>query len=223
MQALHVVGPQASAKGLELLLRMLPGQHRFFLGDAQRLRQVLVNLLANAVKFTARGEVVLAVDVVPVSDAAAEIHVQVSDTGIGIAPDAASRLFQPFMQADASTTRVYGGTGLGLSISKNLVELMGGRISVRSEPGRGSVFTFFVVVDMAPARASVEGAPLRGRRAGVLQANATAAEILAATLRAVGMEFRFWHPAAGFRRPAGCRGSKSCSPTSISTVAAGDH
>jgi signal transduction histidine kinase/CheY-like chemotaxis protein len=187
IQALQVVGPQASAKGLELLLRMLPGQHRYFLGDAQRLRQVLVNLLANAVKFTARGEVVLAVDVVPVSDARAEIHVQVSDTGIGIAPEAATRLFQPFMQADASTTRVYGGTGLGLSISRNLVELMGGEISVRSEPGSGSVFTFFVAVDLAPARASVEGTSLRGRRAGVLQANVTASEILAATLRAVGM------------------------------------
>lgn len=196
VQSLQVISSQASAKGLELVLRMLPRQHRFFLGDAQRLRQVLVNLVANAVKFTAAGEVVLAVDVVPVSDAQAEIHVQVSDTGIGIDPEAAEHLFEPFMQADASTTRTYGGTGLGLSISKNLVELMGGQISVRSEPGNGSVFSFFVVVDMAPSRPAVEGQALRGCRAGVLQRNLTAAETMGAMLRAVGMDVQvFTSPA----------------------------
>jgi PAS domain S-box-containing protein len=188
MQALQVVSPQASAGGLELVLRMLPGQHRFFVGDAQRLRQVLVNLLANAVKFTDQGEVVLAVDVVPVSEGRGEIHMQVSDTGIGIEPDVAARLFQPFVQADSSTTRQYGGTGLGLSISKNLVELMGGTISMHSEPGKGSVFSFFVDVEMAPARASVEGMSLAGRRAAVLQTSLTAGETLGAMLRAVGMD-----------------------------------
>jgi PAS domain S-box-containing protein len=193
--ALQVLGPQASAKGLELMLRMLPGQHRFFLGDAQRLRQVLVNLVSNAVKFTPRGEIQMGVDVVPRNEERIELHFQVLDTGIGIAPEVAERLFEPFVQADASTTRKYGGTGLGLSISKRLVELMGGRVSVTSEPGGGSAFDFFIVVDLAPARPADEGRRLEGMRVAVVQDNGRAGETLSAILRAVGMEVElFTHP-----------------------------
>ena len=186
-EALQVVGPQASAKGLELILRMLPGQHRFFLGDAQRVRQVLVNLLSNAVKFTAQGEVVVGVEVVARDQDRSELHFQVLDTGIGIESQVAEYLFEPFVQADASTTRKYGGTGLGLSISKSLVELMGGRISVASEPGAGSVFDFFILVDSAPARTEGEGGQLEGLSAAVVQTNPRAADALGAMLRSVGM------------------------------------
>ncbi len=111
LEALHMVSPQAHASGLELVLQMLPGQHRFFFGDAQRLRQVLVNLLSNAVKFTPAGEVSVAVDVVPSGGERAELHFRVEDTGIGIEPEQVGQLFEPFVQADPSTTRKYGGTG----------------------------------------------------------------------------------------------------------------
>ena len=188
IEALQVVGPQASAKGLELMLRMLPGQHRFFVGDAQRLRQVLVNLLSNAVKFTAEGEVVVGVDVVPRDEAHSELHFRVQDTGIGIEAPIAERLFEPFVQADASTTRKYGGTGLGLSISKSLVELMGGRITVTSEPGIGSAFDFFIVVESAPARTAGDGRALEGLAAAVVQGNVGAGELLCAMLRGMGMD-----------------------------------
>ncbi len=195
LDALHVVSAQASAKGLELLLHMLPGQHRFFVGDAQRLRQVLVNLLANAVKFTPEGEVELGVEIVPRGEGAAELHFQVLDTGIGIDSAAAETLFEPFVQADASTTRTYGGTGLGLAICKSLVEVMGGEIWMNSEPGAGSVFSFYVVVEQAPARPATEGRELKGCRALVVQTNARAGETLSGTLRAVGMQVELFRSA----------------------------
>jgi two-component system, sensor histidine kinase and response regulator len=134
-------------------------------GDSGRLRQILNNLLANAVKFTERGEIVVRADVEEKPDKpspidsghpSAFVHVKertghlvsvrfsVSDTGIGIAKEACARIFQPFVQADGSTTRIHGGTGLGLAICQQLVELMGGSISVDSTPGRGSVFQFTV-------------------------------------------------------------------------------
>jgi len=188
MEALHVVAPQASSAGLELVLRMLPGQHRFFVGDAQRLRQVLVNLLSNAVKFTPAGEVVVSVDVVPREDGRSELHIQVADTGIGIEREAAEHLFEPFVQADTSTTRRYGGTGLGLSISRSLVQLMGGEISLSSEPGAGSVFNFHIVAEPAPARTDNAGQRLQGCRAAVAQAPLVSGETLSAVLRASGME-----------------------------------
>ena len=197
LEALHTVSTQASTKGLELLLRSQPGQYRFFYGDGQRLRQVLVNLLSNAVKFTARGEVSLGMDVIPRGEHRSEVHFQVLDTGIGIEEDVAQQLFQPFVQADASTTRKYGGTGLGLSISKSLVELMGGEIRVSSEPGAGSVFSFFVVVDNAPARPAAEGAALAGKRALLVLENARAQETLGTTLRGVGMLVDLHGSAAG--------------------------
>ena len=114
------------------------------LGDPTRLRQILVNLLSNAVKFTEKGRVVISVFSRKLEGDDYEIHFAVKDTGIGIPEDKLGRLFQSFSQVDASTTRRYGGTGLGLVISKKLVEMMGGKIWVESEVGRGSTFHFTI-------------------------------------------------------------------------------
>lgn len=131
---------RAESKGLELTGLVHATVPTALQGDPGRLRQVLTNLVGNALKFTERGEVSLQAFLEQETQDATVIRFEVTDSGIGIAPEATSKLFQPFMQADSSTTRKYGGTGLGLSISKQLVELMGGRIGVTSEPGRGSTF-----------------------------------------------------------------------------------
>jgi PAS domain S-box-containing protein len=141
-QACAMVGPQADAKGLALKLALaadLPARVR---GDSTRIRQVLSNLVSNAVKFTAEGSIVVRVASVGGSGGDARLRFEVADTGIGVDPQALERLFQPFEQADASTTRNYGGTGLGLAIASELIERMGGRIGAASEPGVGSTFWF---------------------------------------------------------------------------------
>ncbi len=125
-------------------------------GDPTRLRQVLDNLLGNAVKFTDRGEVRLAIEGADLGGGRLEVRVAVSDTGIGIAPEQQRELFQPFRQADAGTTRRYGGTGLGLCIASGLVELMGGRLSVESRPGAGTTFRFAFASRAAPATEQVQ-------------------------------------------------------------------
>jgi signal transduction histidine kinase/CheY-like chemotaxis protein len=132
----------ADSKGLRLSLQIDPAVRLPVRGDPVRLRQVLGNLISNAVKFTDRGTVAVSVRRVGESAAQHQLHFEVRDTGIGIAPEAQARLFQAFSQADASTTRLYGGTGLGLAICKRIVDLMGGRISVQSEVGRGATFAF---------------------------------------------------------------------------------
>ena len=132
----------ADSKGLRLSLQIDPAVRLPVRGDPVRLRQVLGNLLSNAVKFTDRGTVAVSVRRVGETAAQHQLHFEVRDTGIGIAAEAQKRLFHAFTQADASTTRLYGGTGLGLAICKRIVDLMGGRISVQSEPGRGSTFAF---------------------------------------------------------------------------------
>lgn len=129
----------AQSKGLALTAQVLDGTPATVIGDSTRLRQILVNLLSNAVKFTSTGEVRLTVS--PAPDAG-RIRFEVTDTGIGIPPTQVERVFEPFTQADDSTTRVHGGTGLGLSICQSLVTMMGGRIEVESELGRGSRFSF---------------------------------------------------------------------------------
>ncbi len=187
LEALQLVSAQAFAKGIELLLHMTPGQRRFFMGDAQRLRQVLMNLLSNAVKFTPEGYVSVGIEVIARSETESEVRVKVTDSGIGIEADAVDQLFEPFMQADASTTRRFGGTGLGLSISKSLVQLMGGDISVTSEPGVGSTFSFHIVVDTAPSRPAVEGRSLEGRRVAVIQTQPVSGTVIGDMLTAVGM------------------------------------
>jgi two-component system, sensor histidine kinase and response regulator len=138
----RALAPRAHRKGLELISQVRPDVPDFLFGDAGRLRQVLMNLVGNALKFTAQGEVVVSVELLSKSDDALLLSFRVRDTGIGIAREKQVAIFRAFEQEDASTTRKYGGTGLGLTISSQLVALMGGEISVQSEPGQGSAFGF---------------------------------------------------------------------------------
>ena len=151
--ALDVAALSASAKGITLSMSVqhpVAGETLQYLGDVSRLRQILVNLISNAVKFTDRGEVSVSARVTPLVQDLMEISVTVKDTGIGIQKAKLASLFDPFTQADASTTRKYGGTGLGLSISKNLVGLMSGTIEVYSQPGIGSEFRITVILSSIP-------------------------------------------------------------------------
>jgi CheY-like chemotaxis protein/nitrogen-specific signal transduction histidine kinase/HPt (histidine-containing phosphotransfer) domain-containing protein len=143
-QTVETMAFQARHKGLELVSHVASQVCRHVRGDDIRLRQVLVNLIGNAVKFTEAGEVTVKVEPAEPQADEAVIRFEVSDTGVGIPTDRIDRLFQSFSQADSSTTRKYGGTGLGLAISKRLVELMGGQIGVTSRPGQGSTFWFVV-------------------------------------------------------------------------------
>ncbi|MEP6995071.1 MAG: response regulator [Acidobacteriota bacterium] len=152
-EAVRLLAPRAHEKGLELACHIQPDVPGSVVGDPGRLRQVLVNLVGNAIKFTQRGEVVVTVAVQNAQEAQAAdaaLHFTVSDTGIGIPADKQWQVFGAFVQADASTTRRYGGSGLGLTISAQLVELMGGRIWLESEAGRGSRFHFVARVGVQP-------------------------------------------------------------------------
>jgi signal transduction histidine kinase/DNA-binding response OmpR family regulator len=139
---LDILANRAHDKGLELVCVIDPAVPRMVLGDPGRLRQILLNLIGNAIKFTAEGEVLVQVSLTGSDDEHITLRFSVADTGIGIPDAAVSRLFSPFVQVDSSTTRKYGGTGLGLAISRQLAELMGGRIGVESIPGQGSTFWF---------------------------------------------------------------------------------
>jgi len=163
--ALKTVALRAHEKGLELLCEVTEGVPQTVQGDGGRIRQVLLNLLGNAIKFTAEGEVGLKIQVDGIEEQACILHFVVSDTGVGIAVDKLDLIFDSFSQADASTTREFGGTGLGLTISRRLVEMMGGRIWVESKPGAGSSFHFTArlgtsanhTVVTAPAQATLQG------------------------------------------------------------------
>ncbi len=182
-EAMELTITAASKKGIELLLdirREVPSQVK---GDAGRLRQVLVNLVNNAVKFTEKGEVVVTVDAKPAKDNThVDIQISVQDTGIGIPQDRMARLFKPFGQVDASSTRRYGGTGLGLVISKQLVERMGGTLEVESTVGRGSTFSFNIVLEcVGPAGAtpiSTDAQILQDKRILIVDDNAVSRRIL---------------------------------------------
>ncbi len=146
---LHTLAARAAEKGVELAVHILPEVPDHLIGDAGRLRQVVVNLVGNAIKFTSEGEIVVEVTPKKTTDSQATLHVAVRDTGIGITPEQQTKIFDSFTQADTSTTRQYGGTGLGLAIASQLVQLMGGHISVESEPGKGSTFHFAVTFERA--------------------------------------------------------------------------
>jgi two-component system, sensor histidine kinase and response regulator len=180
--AAKVLALRAGEKGLELACHITADAPDVVLGDPGRLRQVLLNVLGNAVKFTDAGEVVLHVDVETVSPARATLRFAVTDTGIGIPADKQRAIFQAFTQADSSTTRRFGGTGLGLAIALRLVELMGGRMWVESEVGRGSTFSFTATFDRPHAagaeRIVDKSAALDGLRVLVVDDNATNRRIL---------------------------------------------
>ena len=179
--ALKALAPKADEKALELNCAIEPNVPDYLVGDPGRLRQVLINLLGNAIKFTATGEVNLRVRTVPDSGENVRLQFSVEDSGIGIPAETQAQIFEPFTQADGSTARRYGGTGLGLTICRQLVQLMGGRIWVDSEPGRGSTFHF--CVDFAVPRTPAAGPPadvsiLRDVRVLVVDDNLTNRRVL---------------------------------------------
>jgi signal transduction histidine kinase len=144
-QTVEMLATPASKKGLELTCTVAPEAPSFLRGDPARLRQALLNLVGNAIKFTHEGEVGIRVRLDHEDGNTVILRFAVEDTGIGIPKDRIDVLFSPFVQADGSTTRKYGGTGLGLAISKQLVEIMGGKIGLESEEGYGSTFWFTLV------------------------------------------------------------------------------
>ncbi len=153
-EAVEMVAVEAHRKGLELICEVVREVPRRLKGDPGRLRQILVNLLANSVKFTHKGEIYLTVEFEAEYKGAAILRFRVKDTGIGFPEGQARLLFEPFVQADGSATRKYGGTGLGLTISKQLVEMMGGRIGAHSAPGEGSTFWFTIALENQTEAAS---------------------------------------------------------------------
>ncbi|HYB60991.1 MAG TPA: response regulator [Methylomirabilota bacterium] len=189
-ESVRAMALRADLKKLELLCRINPDIPRVLKGDPARLRQVVLNLLGNAIKFTERGEVELRVEPEAIHDVNTILHFRVRDTGIGIAAENQKSIFDAFSQADGSTTRKYGGTGLGLTISRRLVTMMGGTIWTESEVGRGSTFHFTARFGLGRDRAETL-APLADRLHGVkvlvVDDNATNRKILSATLARWGM------------------------------------
>ena len=191
---LHALAMRAHRKGLELVCHVQPDVPDALIGDAGRLRQVLLNLVGNAIKFTDEGEVVVRVEAA--GDRAPEdeagLRFVVSDSGIGISPDQQERIFRAFEQEDTSTTRKYGGTGLGLTIAARLVALMGGTITVDSRPGRGSTFSFTARFGRQPPSSEPvvarPPAQLRDLRVLIVDDNATNRRILEEWLRSWRME-----------------------------------
>jgi signal transduction histidine kinase/DNA-binding response OmpR family regulator len=175
-----LVGIKTQEKGLELLFKTDPSVPTALVGDSLRLGQVLINLSNNSVKFTDTGEIVISTELIKKDESQVTLKFSVRDTGIGMTAEQAAKLFQPFMQADSSTTRKYGGTGLGLTISKRLAEMMGGEIWVESEPGQGSTFSFTANFGLGKEKAKKRFRPsqdLRGMKVLVVDDNATSRDI----------------------------------------------
>lgn len=193
-ETLQTLGVRASEKGLELACRVAPEVPDRILADAGRLRQIVVNLVSNAIKFTAAGEVVVDVSIGRHPGGEPQLHVSVRDTGIGIPVDRLGAVFEPFTQVDSSTTRRFGGTGLGLSISAQLVKLMGGRIWAESQPTGGSAFHFEVPLvaldDQSRGPGALEGgdSPFSRLRALVIEDQATSRRFLLELLRNWGIQ-----------------------------------
>ena len=188
--SVDLLGVRAAEKKIELAVCIDPTLPRWIRGDVTRLRQILVNLLGNGVKFTSSGEVTLTVKLFSETAAAPSLHFAVRDTGCGIPADRLDRLFRPFSQADASTTRRYGGTGLGLVISKKLTEIMGGRIWLESEADKGSVFQFIIPLHTDPSQEPLQGADAdwSGKSVLIVDDNATNCRIFDTQLRHWGLE-----------------------------------
>jgi PAS domain S-box-containing protein len=190
-EAIDLFATQIRAKKLEVVYLIAPEIPQNLLGDAMRLRQILVNLVGNAIKFTTQGEIVVRVEQTMQDHAGCHLMFSVSDTGIGIPTEMINRLFNPFQQVDTSTTRRYGGTGLGLAICKRLSAFMGGTIWAESEPGMGSKFCFTAVLPgstVTNGRDSLAGAAvLASRTALIVDDNATSRRMLEAQLKSWGM------------------------------------
>jgi len=187
---ISTLGHRADQKGLEFGLEIAPDVPDALIGDVGRLRQVIINLVGNAIKFTEGGEVTLRIELEGVNEDDALLHFFVADTGIGIQPEHQERVFEAFQQADASTTRQYGGTGLGLAISSRIITLMGGRVGLTSEVGEGSVFDFtarFGIQGVDTVQESVPHTRLSNLRALVVDDNLTNLRILDGILRSWGM------------------------------------
>jgi len=189
-----IVGLQTEDKGIELVFAVPPALPAWLIGDPLRLSQILTNLVNNAVKFTDRGQVVLAVEALDSDDEAqVRLRFSVIDSGQGMTPEQLERLFQPFEQADVSISRRHGGTGLGLAISRRLVEAMGGQAEVSSTPGVGSRFAFSVGFGRAPLDDTIAApldaaAALQGERVLVVDDNASAREVLIEACRGLGLQ-----------------------------------
>ncbi len=196
--ATEVFSEAAQAKGIEVVLAAPRAPESLLLGDSSRLRQVLMNLIGNAIKFTPQGEICVGADLVEASPGRATVSIFVRDTGIGIAPDALQRVFEPFSQADESTTRRFGGTGLGLSISRELVDLMGGSIRAESEPGVGT--TFLVTLELALRPPAVSRPRFEGRRVRLITRRHSFADVVQRLCERWGMACH-WDPAADWRSP----------------------
>ncbi len=186
-----VLGMRAEEKNLELLFTAPPDIPTALVGDPIRLGQILINLGTNAIKFTDQGEVLIGCEVQRQDPSDVVLHFWVRDSGIGMSSEQIDRLFQPFTQADTSTTRQYGGTGLGLTISRQLVEMMHGRIWVNSQPGKGSTFHFtarFGLQNEPGEQRALMASELTGKRVLLVDDNATAREVLGDMVRRLGLD-----------------------------------
>ena len=191
--SMDLVAAKAAEKGLELTYFLKDSVPTMLKGDEIRLRQILINLLGNAVKFTEKGEVMLSVSSSPLDDGKIEFHFEIKDTGIGITQENLGKLFQSFTQVDSSTTRHYGGTGLGLAISRRLVEMMGGNIWAESERGVGSTFHFTIrcaASGQGPALPALTSSDpnLAGKRVLIVEGNQSVRNMIAKIVQSWGME-----------------------------------
>ena len=194
----ELLAPTGQSKGVAVVHSIARRTNTRFVGDPTRVRQILTNLVANAIKFTHEGHVLVRVTERRDADGVHRARISVKDTGIGIAQDALERLFEPFVQADGSTTRRYGGTGLGLAIAKRLTTLMGGEILVDTEAGRGSTFTCTLALERRPSQPAIVPPALVGRRALVVRTDCAALDALVEGLSDIG----FFVSAAGSRAAA---------------------
>ncbi|MBS1830245.1 MAG: PAS domain S-box protein [Acidobacteria bacterium] len=212
-EVLSLLAPKAREKGIELLMKIAPDVPETLIADPARLRQILLNLMGNAVKFTETGYVSVHAEVASWKGAEAELCVVVKDTGIGIPAGKLSQLFQQFMQADASTTRKYGGTGLGLAICHRLLQLMGGTIEVESEFGKGTSFTFSLPVQVPPGVTTFGKAcgldTQDSQRVMVVSGHEPARGILSDMLTALGLEVEQSEPSVTVERLRAAE-SKGC-------------